>query len=169
MRVPAGTLLGIVFLWLMHPSRHSLLLGGGIACLGALIRVWAAGYIDKGRALAQEGPYAMTRNPLYLGSFLMASGVLLAGQGYWLLLPFGVFFLVFYLPVMKREEQELLHGYGDEFLGYSRRVPMFFPNFRGTSAHSTSFLWARVFRNREHRNLMGLALTELILILKSFQ
>jgi protein-S-isoprenylcysteine O-methyltransferase Ste14 len=72
MRVPAGTLLGIVFLVLMHPSRHSLLLGGTIACFGALIRVWAAGYIDKGRALAQEGPYAMTRNPLYLGSFLMA-------------------------------------------------------------------------------------------------
>ncbi len=169
LRVPAGTLLGIVFLYLMHPSGHSLLVGGGIACLGALIRVWAAGYIEKGRALAQEGPYAMTRNPLYLGSFLMAFGVLLAGQGYWLMLPFGIFFLVFYFPVMKREEQELLHAYGDEFLGYSRRVPMFFPNFRGASAHSTSFLWRRVFRNREHRTLMGLALTELILILKSFQ
>lgn len=111
----------------------------------------------------------MTRNPLYLGSFLMAFGVLLAGNEYWLLLPFGIFFLVFYFPVMKREEQELLHGYGDEFLGYSRRVPMFFPNFRAASAHSTSFLWSRVFSNREHRTLMGLALTELILILKSFQ
>jgi protein-S-isoprenylcysteine O-methyltransferase Ste14 len=169
MRVPAGTLLGIVFLVLTHPSRHSLLLGGAIACFGALIRVWAAGYIDKGMALAQEGTYAMTRNPLYLGSFLMAVGVLLAGQGYWLLLPFGIFFLVFYLPVMKREEQELLHGYGDEFLGYSRRVPMFFPSFRAASPHSTSFLWARVFRNREHRTLLGLALTEIYLILRSFR
>ena len=169
MRVPAGTLLGIVFLYLMHPSRHSLLLGGALASLGSLIRVWAAGYIDKGKTLAQEGPYAMTRNPLYVGSFFMALGVLLAGQVYWLLVPFGIFFLVFYLPVMKREEQELLNGYGDEFLGYSRRVPMFFPNFRAASAHSTSFLWARVFRNREHRTLMGFALTELFLILKSFQ
>ncbi len=111
----------------------------------------------------------MTRNPLYLGSFLMALGVLLAGQVYWLLLPFAIFFLGVYYPVMKREEQELLSGYGQSFVVYSKRVPLFFPSFNAVSSHSTCFLWARVFRNREHRTLLGLALTELFLILKSFQ
>jgi protein-S-isoprenylcysteine O-methyltransferase Ste14 len=165
-RVPAGTLLGVVFLLLMHPSRRSLLYGGVIACLGALLRLWAAGYIDKGKALATEGPYALTRNPLYLGSFFMALGVLLAGQGYWLLLPFGAFYLMLYLPVMRREEQELLQGYGEQFLEYTRRVPMFFPSFHAASARSSSFLWSRVVRNREHRTLLGLALVEIILIIQ---
>ncbi|MBP1597187.1 MAG: putative protein-S-isoprenylcysteine methyltransferase-like protein [Acidobacteria bacterium] len=167
-RVPAGTVLGVVFLLLMHPSRNSLVIGGAITSAGALIRVWAAGYIDKGKELAKDGPYALTRNPLYFGSFFMALGVLLAGQGYWLLVPFVAFFLAMYYPVMKKEEEELLQGYGGEFLEYARRVPMFFPSFRIASASSSSFLWSRVLKNREHRTLMGLGLIEIILILKSF-
>lgn len=167
-RVPAGTLLGVIFLLLMHPSRRSLLYGGIIASLGALLRLWAAGHIDKGRALATEGPYALTRNPLYLGSFFMALGVILAGQVYWLLLPFGAFYLLLYYPVMKREEQELRQAYGEAFLQYARRVPMFFPSFRAASPRSSAFLWSRVIRNREHRTLMGLAATEIFLILKIF-
>jgi len=144
-------------------------IGGVITSAGALIRLWAAGYIEKGKALAKGGPYALTRNPLYFGSFFMALGVLLAGQGYWLLVPFIAFFLVLYYPVMKREEQELLQGYGEDYLDYARRVPMFFPSFKNASASSSSFLWSRVLNNREHRTLMGLGLTELILIMKSFQ
>ena len=166
-RVPAGTLLGVVFLLLMHPSRRSLLYGGILAALGALLRLWASGHIDKGRALATEGPYAFTRNPLYLGSFLMALGVLLAGQGYWLLLPFGSFFLSLYYPVMKKEEEELLLAYGERFLEYSARVPLFLPGAPAASANTSSFLWSRVLRNREHRTLMGLAATEIFLILKA--
>ena len=89
LRVPLGTVLGIFFLILMHPSIRSLWIGGFIALIGATIRLWAAGHIDKGKVLAQGGPYAFTRNPLYLGSFFMALGILLGGQGYLLLLPFG--------------------------------------------------------------------------------
>ena len=166
--MPAGTLLGVIFLLMMHPSRRSLLYGGIVALLGALVRLWAAGHIDKGRALATEGPYALTRNPLYLGSFFMALGVILAGQVYWLLLPFGAFYLLVYFPVMKREEQELAQGYGEAFLQYARRVPMFLPHFQAGSLRSSAFLWSRVIRNREHRTLMGLAATEIFLILMTF-
>ncbi len=160
-------MLGVVFLLMMHPSRRSLIYGGIIAALGALLRLWASGHIDKGRALATEGPYALTRNPLYLGSFFMALGVLLAGQGYWLLLPFGVFYISLYYPVMKREEEELLHAYHERFLDYASRVPLFIPSFRSASLHSSAFLWSRVIRNREHRTVMGLAVTELFLVLKT--
>ena len=167
-RVPAGTVLGIVFLFLMHPSRRSLWIGGVVAVLGALIRVWAAGHIDKGQVLARSGPYAHTRNPLYLGSFLMALGVLLAGQGYWLLVPFFAFFVGTYYPVMRAEEAELLQGHGPAFLEYARRVPMFFPAFGravfeppdvarlAPKPEPSVFLWSRVVRNREHRTLAGL-------------
>jgi len=165
-RVPAGTVLGIVFLLLMHPSRRSLWIGGVVTLFGAVLRVWAAGHIDKGRVLARAGPYALTRNPLYLGSFLMAIGILLAGQGYWLLLPFVIFFAAFYYPVMRAEEQELLQGHGASFLEYASKVPLFLPSFNASVWSSAGFQWARVLRNREHRNLAGLLLAELFLILR---
>lgn len=165
-RVPAGTVLGIVFLFLMHPSRRSLWIGGVVTLCGAALRVWAAGHIDKGRVLARAGPYAWTRNPLYLGSFLMAMGILLAGQGYWLLLPFVVFFAAFYYPVMKAEEQELFQGHGASFLEYADKVPLFVPSFDASTWSPSGFQWSRVVRNREHRNLAGLLVAELFLIVR---
>jgi protein-S-isoprenylcysteine O-methyltransferase Ste14 len=165
-RVPAGTVLGILFLLLMHPSARSLWIGAAITLPGCLLRLWAAGHIDKGRALTQGGPYAATRNPLYLGSFLMALGIILGGQGYWLLLPFGIFFATFYIPVMKAEEEDLFRVYGPEFVEYSKRVPTFFPAFKRAGAGASTFLWSRVVKNREHRNVVGLIVAEAILILK---
>ncbi len=159
LRVPAGTVLGVVFLLLMHPSLRSLWIGSTIALAGSLLRLWAAGHLEKGRSLARGGPYAFTRNPLYLGSLLMALGVLLAGQVYWLLLPFAGFFAAFYFPVMRREEQELLQGYGDLFVEYAGRVPLFFPALRVAAGDRSAFRWSRVIANREHRTVAGLVLT----------
>jgi protein-S-isoprenylcysteine O-methyltransferase Ste14 len=166
-RVSAATLLGVVFLLLMHPSLRSLWLGGAIALTGAAIRIWAAGHIDKGKVLAQGGPYAWTRNPLYLGSFIMALGIILAGQAYWLLAPFGLFYLAVYFPVMKAEERELLQGHGEDFLAYARKVPLFFPGLHMSDESQSYFRWSRVVRNREHRTLAGLLLTEAFLILRT--
>jgi protein-S-isoprenylcysteine O-methyltransferase Ste14 len=167
-RVPVGTILGVIFLYLLYrggPSLRSLWIGGVTASAGALLRLWAAGHIEKGRVLTQGGPYAFTRNPLYLGSFFMALGFIIAGQGYWLLLPFGVFFTVFYYPVMKAEEQELLNGYGDRFLDYAKRVPLFIPGFPKSGSGPSTFLWSRAVRNREHRTLAGFSLAVTLLII----
>ena len=67
---------------------------------------------------------------------------------------------------MKAEERELTQGYGEQFVAYSKRVPFFIPDFRLSVNKSSTFLWARVIRNREHRTLAGLLLTEVFLILK---
>lgn len=173
-RVPFGTVLGILFLLslhpsirLMHPSPRSLWIGGAIALGGALLRFWAAGHIEKGRVLTQGGPYAFTRNPLYLGSFVMALGIILAGKGYWLLLPFIMFFVIFYYPVMREEEQELLRGYGDKFLDYSGGVPLFFPSFKKAGCNNSHFSWSRAIRNREYRTVAGLIIAEAILVVVS--
>jgi protein-S-isoprenylcysteine O-methyltransferase Ste14 len=163
-RVPAGTVLGILFLCLMHPSVPSLWIGGAIAVAGAFLRLWAAGHIEKGKVLTQGGPYAFTRNPLYFGSFIMALGIIIAGQSYWLLLALGAFFAIFYYPVMKAEEQELFNGYRDEFLEYTKRVPMFFPGFRKAGVASSTFSWSRAVRNREHRTMTGLVLALVLLV-----
>jgi protein-S-isoprenylcysteine O-methyltransferase Ste14 len=174
-RVPASMLLGIVFLALMHPSVHSLWIGGALALAGAGLRLWAAGYIEKGKSLAQEGPYAFTRNPLYLGSLLMATGVLVAGQGYWLLLPFGVFYAALYYPVMKAEEREMQEKYGARYKDYVRRVPVFIPSLMPGSGASfgdapdkpSTFLWSRVIRNGEHRTVGGLLLIGAFLFIRA--
>jgi len=168
-------LLGIVFLALMHPSVHSLWIGGAVALAGAGLRLWAAGHIEKGKSLAQEGPYAFTRNPLYLGSLLMATGVLVAGQGYWLLLPFGVFYVALYYPVMKTEQKEMQEKYGEKYREYARRVPVFIPGLghsSGTSLEDTAgkpstFLWSRVIRNGEHRTVGGLLLIGAFLLVRA--
>lgn len=173
-RVPFGTVLGGLFLLslhpsirLMHPSIQSLWIGGTIALCGLLLRVWAAGHIEKNRVLTQGGPYAFTRNPLYLGSFIMALGIVLAGRGYWLLLPFILFFAAFYYPVMRGEEQELLQRHGDRFLDYSDKVPLFFPSYQKAGRNNSTFLWSRAIRNREYRSVAGLILAEAILIVVS--
>jgi protein-S-isoprenylcysteine O-methyltransferase Ste14 len=174
-RVPASMLLGVVFLVLMHPSIHSLLIGGVVALAGAGVRLWAAGHIEKGKSLAQAGPYAFTRNPLYLGSLLMATGVLVAGQGYWLLLPFAVFYAMLYYPVMKAEEKEMEERYGEKYREYRRRVPIFIPRLgsglvagsRDVAGTPPRFLWSRVVRNGEHRNLGGLLLIGAFLFIRA--
>ncbi len=165
-RIPAGTVLGVAFLLLMHPSIRSLWIGCTVAFSGSLLRIWAAGHIDKGKALTQGGPYARTRNPIYLGSLWMATGVLLAGQGYWLLLPFALFYATLYYPVMKAEEQELLEQYGERFERYASAVPLFLPRLSTITGTPSTFLWARVVKNGEHRTVAGLLLIETFLILK---
>ena len=174
-RVPAGTALGAVFLLFMHPSFRSLFIGGFFTLAGALLRLWAAGHIEKCARLTINGPYAYTRNPLYLGSFLMAFGVILAGQGYWLLPFFALFFISVYLPVMRAEEQDLEKAYGADYLEYARRTPLFFPKKPSAAKKLKSirpgepplgFLWPRVRKNREHRNLVSLLAVEVFLIIR---
>lgn len=166
--MPAGTVLGIIFLLLMHPSIRSLWIGAVLSLAGALLRLWASGHIVKGRVLTRSGPYAFSRNPLYLGSFFMALGIIVGGQGYWLLPVFALFYLIFYVPVMRAEEQELLNGYGNEFIEYSKTVPLFFPRFHPAGYTVSGFLWNQVLRNREHRTVIGLLLAEAVLILEYF-
>ena len=95
------------------------------------------------------------------------SGVLVAGRIYWFLLPFVILYLLLYIPVMKREEQELHQGYGDSFLAYAGRVPMFFPRLSPAEGEPSAFLWSRVKRNREHRHLLALLIAGIFLIAKS--
>ena len=83
-RVPLGFLLTAVFLVLALPTVTTMLIGGAIALVGLWIRAWSAGHIRKFEKLAVSGPYAYTRNPLYLGSLLHAVGFTDAAGVWWL-------------------------------------------------------------------------------------
>src|SRR5689334_19604890 len=49
--------------------------GIGVCFIGATVRFWASGFLRKDTRPAVGGPYAYVRNPLYLGTYLMALGV----------------------------------------------------------------------------------------------
>src|SRR5262245_40875172 len=107
LRVPSGFLIVFVFAWFSRPTVESLWLGLPLAAGGLLVRAWAAGCLAKNQQLATSGPYAYTRNPLYLGTLLVAAGLVIAARSAWLGILFAAVFLLIYLPVIELEEQHL--------------------------------------------------------------
>lgn len=156
-RVPAGWALGALLLALSRPSADSLLVGMLVALPGELLRLWAAGHIDKTRSLATGGPYAHTRNPLYLGSLWLALGIAIASASAWVLLAVCAYFLAFYPAVMK-EEAEFLRARFPEYARWAHEVPLFLPRLTPGGPRASRFAWAQVRANREWRTALALPL-----------
>ncbi|MCA1849724.1 MAG: isoprenylcysteine carboxylmethyltransferase family protein [Acidobacteria bacterium] len=169
-RVPLGFLFGAAFIFFARPSLLTLASGGAVALLGLALRAWAAGHIRKNSQLATSGPYAYTRNPLYLGSFILGLGFTIAGGRLWLGALFATFFLGIYLPVMSVEARTLAELFGEEYERYARAVPLFLPRltpYRDKRASQTRFDASLYLRYREYRAALGLVLAWGILALKA--
>src|SRR6185295_12265592 len=127
LRVPAGYVAGLVALVLAQPNLFSFLLGGLLAVAGEALRVWASGHIEKTERLATGGPYAHTRNPLYLGSVLVGLGVALASWRIEAAVVAGLYFVAFY-PAVIYEESTFLRGkFGADYDLWAQFVPIFLP------------------------------------------
>jgi hypothetical protein len=135
---------------------------------GLWLRAYASGYVKKNQELTTTGPYAFTRNPLYLGSTLMAAGFAVALLSWPVALLLAVFFLVIYVPVIASEER-FLRATFPGFDEYCRRVPRFFPRFGPGSEpkddRSGHFAWALYLKHREYNALLGVLLLYLSLAL----
>ncbi len=169
-RVPLGFLCGALFILFARPTFRSLIAGAAISILGLLLRAWAAGHIRKNAELATSGPYAYTRNPLYLGSFLLGLGFTI-GSGRWQLgILFAVLFLGIYLPVMRVESATLAQLFGEKFKKYADAVPLFFPRlaaYRGGNS-TIGFDKSLYLRYREYRAALGLLIAWGLMIVKAF-
>src|SRR5262249_15059555 len=126
-RVPLGFVCAAIFFALARPSRRTLIIGAAIALPGLALRAWATGHLKKNDALATTGPYAYTRNPLYLGSFLIGLGFTIAAGRLLLGLLFAVLFAGIYVPVMRVEAKTLSELFRDDYERYARAVPLFLP------------------------------------------
>jgi Phospholipid methyltransferase len=158
-RAPVGYPVAAVCLWLARPTFVSIIIGSIVAVLGLLIRAAAAGHLRKREALAHTGLYARTRNPLYFGSALIAAGFVLATRSWIVGILLGVYFVIFYAQVMRREESELRQQYGQEFDDYAASVPLFWPRLRSKASKSEAqFSFAQYIRNREYHAAIGAAL-----------
>jgi protein-S-isoprenylcysteine O-methyltransferase Ste14 len=176
--VPLGFVCAAVFLVLARPVPLGLAVGGAVAVLGLLIRAWSAGHIRKNSALAVSGPYAFTRNPLYLGSFILGIGFTVAasnGPALFLLLG-GLFALLFfgiYLPVMRVEAKTLAELFGKDYEAYAGAVPLLFPRLTpyrpggATPQTTTRFDPSLYMRYREYRAALGLLVAWGVLVVKA--
>ncbi len=158
-RVRTGYLVAVLFLVLASPTPRMILIGALVSAAGLAIRGYASGYLRKDQELAKSGPYARTRNPLYLGSALLAAGFVIAGDSIWAAILVILYFSIFYYAVMRNEEEDLRKRFGSPFDEYAERVPLFFPALIAkTSGEPARFSWAQYARNREYKALIGAAL-----------
>ena len=147
------------------------MIGAAVSLLGLALRAWAAGHIRKNAELATSGPYAFTRNPLYLGSFLLGLGFTVASGQLLLGLLFAALFLGIYLPVMRVEASTMGQLFGSQYEAYRRAVPLFFPRitpFREGQSARTRFDATLYLRYREYRAALGLVIAWGLLLIKSF-
>jgi protein-S-isoprenylcysteine O-methyltransferase Ste14 len=156
LRVPSGFLIVAAFAWLSHPGVTSLELGLPISLAGLWLRAWAAGCLAKNRELATGGPYAYTRNPLYIGTLLVAAGLVIASRSAWLGLLFAAVFIFVYLPVIQLEEQHLRSLF-PEYAAYASRVPVLLPRLTGPKKSAQCFRWALYMTNQEYQAALGFA------------
>jgi protein-S-isoprenylcysteine O-methyltransferase Ste14 len=166
-RVRLGYPLAAIVLWLARPSLRSIVAGAIIGAIGLWIRARAAGYLRKQEVLTVTGPYAYTRNPLYLGSFILVVGVAVAAHSWRSALILFGYFALFYSFVMRREERELLQRHGDAFQEYARSVPLFFPRMTPVKVSAESagaFSFAQYKKNREYRAAIGFLLLLLVFV-----
>ena len=118
------------------------------------MRAWATGHLRKNDRLAVSGPYALTRNPLYFGSFLIGIGFSLAGRDVNILVVFLLCFAVLYGPVMQQEIETMKHLFAEQYSGYEKHVPLFFPRLHMPEGLS-NFSFERYLQNREYQALLG--------------
>ena len=163
LRVPSGFLIVFVFGWFSRPTVESLWLGLPVAVGGLLVRAWAAGCLAKNKQLAISGPYAYTRNPLYLGTLLVAAGLVIAARSVWLGVLFAAVFLFVYLPVIELEEQHLRRLF-PAYERYATEVPMLWPRFG--ASRGNAFRLALYWKNQEYQAALGLLAGVLYLVWK---
>jgi protein-S-isoprenylcysteine O-methyltransferase Ste14 len=171
-RVPLGFVTAAVYLfdlWQRPPVPAAVAWSLALVAPGLWLRAYAAGYVKKNRELTVTGPYAHTRNPLYLGSMLMAAGFALALLSWPVALLLGAGFAIIYVPVIAAEER-FLRAVFPAYAAYARSVPRLIPRLTparqtpppvagaAASASSGSFSFELYLKHREYNAGIGAAL-----------
>lgn len=157
LRVPLGFAFGALVLWLADPMPRMLALGAAIAIAGELVRIWAAGHLEKGREVTASGPYRLTRHPLYLGSSIIGVGLAVGAGSVWVAAIVIGYLSVTLTAAIRTEEAHLTEKFGAAY-----------PEYRaGRSPVKRRFSRERAMRNREWRAAAGVVLVLLFLFWKT--
>jgi protein-S-isoprenylcysteine O-methyltransferase Ste14 len=161
-RVPLGFAFAVLYAWLAKPSLLSLLLAMLLVIPGLLIRALASGHVRKNEQLTTSGPYAYTRNPLYLGSLILALGFVVASRSWWIAGVMILMFVAIYIPVIRSEETYLRNQFPG-FDDYARVVPRLVPRLTARNSGGVSFSKELYLRHREYNALLGAGAIVLVL------
>ena len=164
-RVPLSFAFAIAYVWLAHPTRTSLVVGGLLLLPGLLLRGLASGHVQKDKQLTTSGPYAYTRNPLYLGSIIMAAGFAVAARSWWIPGFLIAIFVVIYVPVIAGEERYLRQTFPD-YDDYTRHVPRFAMRLTRYGHQRGEFSSERYWKHREYQAVLGCAAVLVVLTAK---
>jgi hypothetical protein len=172
-RVPMGFVFAGVYIWLARPTFVSMAWSLLLVLPGLWLRGYAAGYVKKNAELTMTGPYAYTRNPLYLGSALIAFGFAAASKSIVIVLLLAVLFAVIYIPVIRSEEAFLRSKFTD-FDAYAASVPRLLPRMRAAriadsspDSERGSFSFPLYRKHREYNALMGATAIYAVLALRT--
>ena len=151
-RTKLSVFLGVVFLILAKPTATSLFMGVLPIVVGETIRIWSSGHIHKNQILTVTGPYSLSRNPLYVGSFILGAGFMVAMGVIWLAVTFLLFYAFVYWFTIKWEEDKLAKAFPDEWEDYFRAVPRFLPCLILPVYRPGEFSWSQVTKHKEMLN-----------------
>jgi protein-S-isoprenylcysteine O-methyltransferase Ste14 len=154
-RVAAGYPLALIGFYFARPTCRSLVEGAILAAIGLLVRCAAAGIVHKGEQLATSGIYSWARNPLYLGSTILAAGFVLASYSWVVAALVTLYIVIFYPSVIRKEERDLRTRFGAQFDAYSSRVSVFLPWPTRSTSSAPAFSWSQYMHNHEYRALFG--------------
>jgi protein-S-isoprenylcysteine O-methyltransferase Ste14 len=164
-RVPLGFIFAVVYIWLAQPTPTSLIAGTLVLLPGLVLRGLASGHVQKDKQLTTSGPYAYTRNPLYLGSLMLAAGFAIAARSWWIVAVMLLMFAVIYVPVIAGEERYLRQTF-PEYDDYARHVPRMLPRLTPYGSQQTAYSSARYWKHREYEASIGCAVVLAVLIVK---
>ena len=166
-RVPAGLIGVILILILAKPTFFSLIIGAVVSLFGFLLRAWAAGHIEKEKEIAISGPYRYVRHPLYIGNFILGTGLCISAYSLWSMLVFLIYFSIFYSVAITFETEKLKKLFPKEYNNYIKEVPCVLPCFKTNKGKSVKKFTFKLYKkNKEYRAILGGLVIWLILIIK---
>lgn len=166
-RMPLGFLAGILFIWRADPTLLSFCTGVAVIFFGEMIRFVSAGTLKKHKGvISQNGIYAYTRNPLYIGSFLLGTGACIMSRDILFSVLFFVLYILIYNRLIESEEKFLLKKNGEEYRQYLEKVPRIFPGDLNITYIFSETSAAGAFNNREWKTLLGIAFLLVVITAK---
>ena len=164
-RVPLGFLFAAFYLWRARPDWLTLIAGGAVVAMGVFLRAMASGHVKKNEQLATTGPYVYTRNPLYLGSIIIAIGFAIAARDIWVAAAIVLLFALIYVPVI-RSEEAFLRQHLAAYEGYAHRVPRIMPRTLWFPSLTSEFSRELYRQHREYNAFIGAAAMLAALVVK---
>lgn len=154
----------LVLLYLAAPTPTSTAIGFFFIIAGMFFRAWASGYINKDNELATKGPYALTRNPLYFGNFVLGLGIAIAGNNIASYAIFIAYYFLFFPFLMALEHKRLKKKFGASYEQWAEKSHSFFPKLK--KVKDSDFNISYYMQNKEYRVLYFSLFIIAIMILK---